>query len=202
MGDVAIPAGDSRLRGCLAIPDGEGPWPGVVVVHDVRGMTVDLRRITDRFAASGYLAIAPWLEDRPGRRTNHVTSTFGRLLAGHGLAYGNLLAAREYLISAGQCSGHVGLAGFYTGAGVCLQLAPGFVNAPDGTGKGRESPSAAMNFGVIDPVAARASFMNRHPLPAPMRLVAGTAGIADSAPEAEGAWQRIIAFFAEHLTAV
>ena len=44
------------------------------------------------------------------------------------------------------------------------------------------------------------SFMNDHAVPAPIRLVAGIAGMAYSRPEAEEAWQRILNFFAQHLT--
>ena len=61
MPDITFPAPESHVPGYLAVPDGQGPWPGVVVVQDVLGMTTDLRRITDRLAACGYLAMAPAL---------------------------------------------------------------------------------------------------------------------------------------------
>jgi len=44
------------------------------------------------------------------------------------------------------------------------------------------------------------SFMNDWGTPAPVRMVERIAGMAYSAPEAEDAWQRIVAFFSEHLT--
>ncbi len=210
MSEVTIPAAESRLRGYLAIPDGEGPWPGVVVVHDVLGMTADLRRITDRFAASGYLAIAPSLYDGPGPKINCV-STVRSHFTGRGLSYGNLLAAREYLTSDSRCTGKVGVAGFCMGAGFCLQLAPGglfdaAVPSYAGLPNDVDKLEAVLTRGEVPhdvkkyPRAGR-SFMNQHPLPAPIRLVAGIAGIAYSAPEAENAWQRILAFFADHLAA-
>jgi carboxymethylenebutenolidase len=43
------------------------------------------------------------------------------------------------------------------------------------------------------------SFMNKWPTPGPLRVVERTAGLAYSEPEAEDAWQRITAFFDEHL---
>jgi len=44
------------------------------------------------------------------------------------------------------------------------------------------------------------SFMNDHSVPAPIRFVAGIAGMAYSHPDAEDAWQRILNIFEEHLT--
>jgi carboxymethylenebutenolidase len=121
--DITYPSATSPLPGYLAIPDGQGPWPGVVIVQDVLGLTADLKRITDRFAASGYLALAPALYGR-GPKIKCMISTIRAHFAGSGAAYDDLVAARDYLTANAQCTGKVGLVGFCMGAGFCLQLAP------------------------------------------------------------------------------
>lgn len=129
------PAGP--LPAYLAIPSGTGPWPGVVVVHDALGMTKDLRRITDRFAASGYLAMAPALFQR-GHRLLCVVSTFQSLQRGSGPAVDDLAAAREHLTRDSRCTGKAGVVGFCMGGGFCLLLAP----------RG-DFDAAAPNYGIL-----------------------------------------------------
>ena len=164
MPDITYPAAEGHVSGYLAIPEGEGPWPGVVVIQDVLGLTTDLKRITDRFAASGYLALAPALYDGHGPKIKCMISTIRAHFTGRGAAYGDLLAAREHLIANTGCTGKVGLAGFCMGAGFCLQLAPsGLFDAaapsyallPKDVEKLRQSCPVVASFGAKDPIVAR-----------------------------------------------
>lgn len=43
----------------LALPEGDGPWPGVVVIQEWWGLDAHIKSIADRFAAAGFAAIAP-----------------------------------------------------------------------------------------------------------------------------------------------
>src|SRR3712207_8396411 len=50
-----------------ALPIWEGPWPGVVVVHEAFGLNDDTREQADRLAAAGSLAVAPDLRTEERR---------------------------------------------------------------------------------------------------------------------------------------
>ena len=55
---VNIPGGTPGLNGYLAQPEGDGPFPAVVVIHEAFGLNDGIRRIADRFAAEGYATLA------------------------------------------------------------------------------------------------------------------------------------------------
>jgi carboxymethylenebutenolidase len=55
---VTIPSGASTIGGYLALPDGAGPHPAVVVIHEAFGLTDNIREIARRFADQGYAALA------------------------------------------------------------------------------------------------------------------------------------------------
>ena len=64
--DVQIPAPDGTSAGTLHLPDGAGPWPGVVVFPDAGGARETIRQMADRLAGMGYAALVPDIYYRAG----------------------------------------------------------------------------------------------------------------------------------------
>jgi carboxymethylenebutenolidase len=65
--DVEIPVPDGTAKGTLHIPDGEGPWPGVVVFPDAGGYREAMKEgFGDRLASLGYVALSPDVFYREG----------------------------------------------------------------------------------------------------------------------------------------
>ena len=63
--DVQIPAPDGHSNGTLHVPDGDGPWPGVLVLPDAGGARETFRQMGDRLASMGYVALIPDIYYRP-----------------------------------------------------------------------------------------------------------------------------------------
>jgi carboxymethylenebutenolidase len=124
MPDVELgsaPGGSAALHGYLAKPAGEGPWPGVVVIHEAWGLDPMMRRQTDRMAEAGYLTVAPDLFSGGGRLC--VAATLLAMVRGQGKAFADLDHTRTWLAGQADCTGKVGAIGFCMGGGFALASA-------------------------------------------------------------------------------
>jgi carboxymethylenebutenolidase len=108
----------------------------VVVIMDALGLGDDIKLQADRLAAAGYLAFAPDLYS--GRGIRCVIATLSASRSGEGPAYGDIEAARRWLIARDDCSGRVGIIGFCMGGGFALLSAPRY-----------EFAAASVNYGEV-----------------------------------------------------
>lgn len=81
--NVTIATPDGPMEAYLAMPGGAGPHPALIVAQEAFGVNDHLRDVARRFAAEGYVALAPELYHRQG--------------AGISIPYSELPRAREHL---------------------------------------------------------------------------------------------------------
>ncbi|MBM7785142.1 dienelactone hydrolase family protein [Tenggerimyces flavus] len=128
--------GPQPLRGDLVRPEGDGPWPGVVMVHEGFGYDDVMRRQAERLAKAGFLTLAVDLFSAGGARRCMI-STFRAMMNGSGRPFADIEAARQYLLESPDCTGKVGVIGFCMGGGFALLTAS----------KGFDAASA--NYGMM-----------------------------------------------------
>lgn len=68
-GEVKIPTADGAMPGYRAMPQGNGPFPLVLVVEEIFGVHEYIKDICRRLAKQGYCAVAPELYARQGDLT-------------------------------------------------------------------------------------------------------------------------------------
>jgi carboxymethylenebutenolidase len=229
----AVAGGSASLRGYLVAPAGDGPWPGVVAIHEALGLNDVVRRQADRLAAAGYVTFAPDLFS-DGGAARCLVGTFRAMFTGRGKALADIEAARSFVLDRDDCSGKVGIIGFCMGGGFALVTANrGFDVAAPNYGVlprqietalsgacpvvasyGRKDPSLrgaankltrtltelGIEHDVKEYPKAGHSFLNDQYFgPAPAQQLQRILHVGPEPESAVDAWQRIEAFFAEHL---
>lgn len=216
---ISLTAADGHgLSGWLSEP-ATNPKGGIVVLQEIFGVNSHIRDIADRYAAEGYLALAPSLFDRiePGFECGYSPAdrekAFG-LLGRWSLEPGllDVAAALTYLRPAGK----LGVTGFCLGGMLswlsASRLAPdaavGYYASRIGQYIDEQPKSPVMlHFGRKDshiPLSDVAALQQSHPT-VPVYLYDSEHGFACDqrgsydAPSAQLAWRRTLDFFADHL---
>ena len=69
-GEVKIPVSDGTIPGYRAMPASGGPFPTILVVHEIFGVHEHIQDLCRRLAKAGYFAVAPALFAREGDVTS------------------------------------------------------------------------------------------------------------------------------------
>lgn len=114
------------IGGYMSRPIGPGPYPGVIVIHEVFGLVESTREITHKFAARGYIALAPnlYFRECPGDPEEEVINTL-RQTGGipDSRVIQDLSGAARTLRSVATCSGKIGVIGYCSGGRQTLMFA-------------------------------------------------------------------------------
>ena len=122
MDELQLVTPSGSIRTLLAVPDGTGPWPGVVVLHDAGGLGLDTAQQAEWLAGEGFLAVAPDLfhGKNPIRCMISLTREISRR---SGASFDDIEAARRLLVAREDCTGRVAVIGFCMGGGFALLMA-------------------------------------------------------------------------------
>jgi carboxymethylenebutenolidase len=117
-----------NVSGYVARPLGAGPFPGVIVIHEVFGLTPDIKEMARRFATEGYIAVTPDLYTREAFSTfTDISEVRAAIQAIGGFPderfIGDLEGTATYLKSLPTCSGKLGCIGYCSGGRNALLFA-------------------------------------------------------------------------------
>jgi carboxymethylenebutenolidase len=119
---VTFPSNGNTAHGYLAVP-ASGSGPGLIVIQEWWGLVDHIVSVADRFAAEGFVALAP---DLYGGKTTHDAETAGKYLGELPVAGAvqDLSGAVDYLLGRAEVtSPTLGTVGFCMGGAFVLMLA-------------------------------------------------------------------------------
>jgi carboxymethylenebutenolidase len=218
------PEGHGAIKAYLVRPAGaEGPLPGVVVVHENRGLNPYIQDVARRVASAGFMALAPdGLSplggypgtDDEGREMQRTLDT-AKLME-------DFFAAFEHLKARDDSTGKVGVVGFCYGGGVSNAMAvaypelaasvPFYGRQPDAEDVSKIEAPLLIHYAGLDerinagwPAYEEALKANDVDYTAYVYPDVNHGFHNDTTPRYDGAaaelaWERTIDFFNQHLT--
>jgi carboxymethylenebutenolidase len=119
------PKGGGSIRGQLSRPkDAEGKLPGIVVVHENRGLNPYIADVGRRAALAGFISLAPdALTPLGGYPGNDDEGRALQSKRDRDEMLEDFIAAFDYLKSHSNCSGKVGVVGFCFGGWISNMMA-------------------------------------------------------------------------------
>ena len=127
--NIKYPGETGEVLAHFARPKGEAKRPGVIVIHENRGLNPHTEDVARRVALEGFLAVAPDALSPLGGTPDDVKEARSLMRKLDSKAtIKNYVAAVQYLKTHPQSTGKVGCMGFCWGGGVTNQVA---VSSPD-----------------------------------------------------------------------
>lgn len=118
-----IPTRDGSFSAYVARPEGEGPWPAVVVIQEIFGVNAVMRGTCDRLAGEGYLAVCPdlfWrlepgidITDQTQAEWDQAMGYLQRFDTDKGIE--DIRATIDFVRDRPECDGKVGAVGYCLG---------------------------------------------------------------------------------------
>jgi carboxymethylenebutenolidase len=223
---VPSPQGNGTINGLLVRPANlSGKAPGVLVVHENRGLNPYIEDVARRLGAEGYVALAPEgltsVGGYPGDedKARELFGTVDRQKMAN-----DFIAAARWLKAHEDCTGKIGAVGFCFGGGVVNNLAvelgadlaagvPFYGSQPAAESVAKIKAPLLLQYAGLDTRInngwpAYEAALKANNVKYEMHMYEGTnhGFHNDTTPRydeaaAKLAWQRTLAFFAEHLKA-
>jgi carboxymethylenebutenolidase len=119
------PDGYGKMRGYLVMPAGEtGKLPGVLVIHENRGLSPHIEDVARRTALENFIAFAPDalfpLGGYPGNE-DQARERYGKLEPFK--TRNDFISGATFLKTLAECSGRIGVVGFCSGGSLANILA-------------------------------------------------------------------------------
>jgi carboxymethylenebutenolidase len=122
---IPSPQGNTEIKGPLVRPAGvTGKLPGVLVVHENRGLTPYIEDVARRLAAAGFMAVAPdGLTSVGGFPGTDELGVAAFAKVDRNKMTEDFVAAASWLKARPDCTGKIGVVGFCYGGGIANTLA-------------------------------------------------------------------------------